>query len=489
MSELPHSRLSAEQDGIRDSGSEFLTRVAALLRVGRTYSAGNQLFTQQLDMLAESARPILRRSGRMMFVAYGGEIFLDEIRIAMTSQGFRLAKTLIEEFRQRGIAGFEVSGEPTVGEWRRFFELFLDAGVASGDGLVAAARERGIEGIQPLLRVLEDPSDSDDCDFGLGRGARAADGEPEKQADSGKAAGASLGAVGGRVSASTAAVLGAAPKLYASTLTGLQSLLTSTTAQRGLELRHARRVVQPIVEAVTSPDPIVLGLAGMIKRDEFTYARNVNACMIATAIGLRLGFDRAALANLSVAALLHGIGRSVTSEPDEIGPAGVVLLARRAAMGETTIRVMRVALEAGSGRATPGRSSVSSQVVCIAAAYSRMVSARAEVGRSTTPCQALGMVVGPLTGGFDPALKLALVETLGFYPPGQLVELDDGTVAMVVAPNRDDLARPVLQPLTGPGRRAIVEGVDWPGGLLPGARAIARALTSSDLSTEDHRAA
>lgn len=480
MSDVPAPRFSAEQNDARDSGAELLTRVAAMLRVGRTYSSENQLFGQQLAMLIESARPTLRRNGSMMFVAHGGEVFLDGIRIAMTSQGFRMAKTLIAEFHDRGIAGFEVTGEPDAEEWRRFFGLLLDPRIPPGAAIVHAARERGIGRIQPALHVLEDPSDGDDCDYGLGRSANAAadESDPAEAVDT---ATVSVGAVGGRVATTTAAALGAAPKLYAASLKGLQSLLTSTTAQRGLELRHARRVVQPIVEAVTSPDPIVLGLAGMIKRDEFTYARNVNACMIATAIGQRFGFDRSSLSNLSVAALLHGIGRAVTADPQAVGPAGVVLLARRATMNETTVRVMRVALEAGSGHAAPGRSSMLSQIVAIAATYARLVSARAHVAQATTPTQVLGMIVGPLTGGFNPALKLALVESLGFYPPGQFVEFDDGTIAMVIAPSREHLDRPVVHPLTGPGRGPLTQPVEWPGGVVPEGRTIARALRPSDM--------
>ena len=67
---------------------------------------------------------------------------------------------------------------------------------------------------------------------------------------------------------------------------------------------------------------------------------------------------------------------------------------------------------------------------------------RSERGRGVTPYEALGMVLGPLAGRFDPALPWALVRSVGFYPPGQLVELSDGRTALVLAPNPDDPARP-----------------------------------------------
>jgi hypothetical protein len=52
------------------------------------------------------------------------------------------------------------------------------------------------------------------------------------------------------------------------------------------------------------------------------------------------------------------------------------------------------------------------------------------------------MMLGPLAGRFDPVVLWALVHSLGLYPPGQLVELSDHRTAVVLAPNRQDLARP-----------------------------------------------
>jgi hypothetical protein len=158
-----------------------------------------------------------------------------------------------------------------------------------------------------------------------------------------------------------------------------------------------------------------------------------------------------------------------------------VLLARRLGMRESTVHLLRVALEAGAGSAPPGKSSALSQIVGVAAMYSRLASSRAEVGKSTTPAQALGMIIGPLTGGIDPALKVALVDAIGYHPPGQLVSLDDGMLGLVVACNRDELARPVVQPFRGPKGRPLQPGVDWEGGILPAERSISRDLLPTDL--------
>ena len=74
---------------------------------------------------------------------------------------------------------------------------------------------------------------------------------------------------------------------------------------------------------------------------------------------------------------------------------------------------------------------------------------------TVTPYQALGMMLGPLRPSFDAALLWALVESVGFYPPGQMVELDTGFIALVLATNKDDIARPHVRVVAGADREQL----------------------------------
>ena len=69
----------------------------------------------------------------------------------------------------------------------------------------------------------------------------------------------------------------------------------------------------------------------------------------------------------------------------------------------------------------------------------------------------LRFVEEPLRSRFEPALLWALAQSVGFYPPGQLVELDDGRIAVVLAPNPADLERPSVRVVA----RATPSGVGW----------------------------
>jgi hypothetical protein len=145
---------------------------------------------------------------------------------------------------------------------------------------------------------------------------------------------------------------------------------------------------------------------------------------------------------------------------------------------------MQVALESNVAEDDLAPRCVMAQIVAIATTYARLVSARSEAGTSVTPAQALGAVLGPLAHRFSPALRAAIVESLGYHPPGQCVELDTGEIAIVVAPGREDLARPIVRVVAGAGGRPLLpgefKGDRWEGGPLPVERSIVRDLTAEE---------
>jgi hypothetical protein len=83
----------------------------------------------------------------------------------------------------------------------------------------------------------------------------------------------------------------------------------------------------------------------------------------------------------------------------------------------------------------------------------------------------------------------ALVQTVGFYPPGQLVELDDGVIAVVLAPNGQDLARPHVRPLIAADGRRYAAGEAEDLKPIPGDRSVRRALPGVEYPGEETRAA
>jgi HD-GYP domain-containing protein (c-di-GMP phosphodiesterase class II) len=468
--------LKSADDRIKEVALSFLPRLSAVIRVSRNYDSENQVFVQQLDGLLQCVAPLLEESGEAVFVALYDDLYLNGVRVPVRTGNVRFHKHVLGELMKRRIAGFRFADGAETRELSVLFRLLREPEVYNGPELLSACLANGADKVTPVIHASTDAPD-DGFEYPLwdegGNDAPAASsgwggsgpGEGYGLGSGGPASGPGDGS-GGDASMPYAAPRGAARKGFSTAVQGARSLLTTTSLQNGMELRHAKRVVQPLVDGAYSEAPVVVGLGTLSHHDEYTYAHAVNVTLVAVSMGHFLELDRRALADLGVAALLHDVGKHAVNEQvkhpiDHFDSQdweavrrhpleGAKLIARSTTLNSTTLRCMHVALE---HHLTPGdhgypemgerwRPSILSRLVAVADCFVSLQTHRSERGALVTPYVALGMMLGPLKNRFDPAMLWALVQTLGFYPPGQLVELDDGAIAVVLAPNGNDLARP-----------------------------------------------
>jgi HD-GYP domain-containing protein (c-di-GMP phosphodiesterase class II) len=306
---------------------------------------------------------------------------------------------------------------------------------------------------------------------------------------------------------------GAVRKSYRAAVVGTRSLLAATALHDTMELKHAKRVVQPLVDGAFESEPVVVGLTTLGHHDEYTYAHAVNTCVVAVTMAHFLGLDRRALADIGVAALFHDVGKSAVSHlihrpfeefTDEERAAaerhpveGAKLLARSTSLNSTTLRCMRVALEhhmhpGGSGYPPQPRgwnTSLLSRVVAVADCYVSLQTYRSRHGANVTPYQALGMMLGPMRLSFDPVMLWALVQSVGLYPPGQMVELTNGMIALVMGPNPKDVERPNVRVVARADARRLAPEEAVEHKPLPPELSIKRALRSEEYPDESEEAA
>jgi HD-GYP domain-containing protein (c-di-GMP phosphodiesterase class II) len=486
------------EDRLREAGQLIILRLLAMIRVGKAYRVGNQAFRAQLDLFIGAIQPITAEFKEMVLVALETDFYLNGVRIPISRNSIRHHQAALKEFQQRKIAGVRAEPEVTREELETFFNLFLQPDVYISTALLEAVVAAGCVRFQPVIYASTDAHQAD--------AMRVPGYSPDRVdlwSQAGKLGGESFS--GGASAVAEAALhdtpghspRGTAPKNYNIALAGARSLLTTTVLQEGFEMRHIKRVVQPLVDGAFAGEPIVLGLSTLGHHDEFTYMHAVNVCMIAVTMGRMLELDRRTLADLGVAALLHDVGKNSVAEKihhsieewtdeervlAESHPVeGAKLLARSTTLNETTLRCLRVALEHHVGEGGyPALSRIQpnllSRIVRCADCYATLLAHRSGRGQNVTPYEALGMLLGPLAPRFEPVLLWALVRSVGFYPPGQMVSLDDGAIALVLSPNPEDLARPNVRVIVDslghwldPDRR--VEFCP-----LPAERAIMRAL-------------
>jgi HD-GYP domain-containing protein (c-di-GMP phosphodiesterase class II) len=476
MSEDPRPASRPRDERLREHGLSIIMRFLALVRIGRSYQVENQVFHQQLDTFVESLGPVFAEAPEAVLVSLDSDLYLNGVRLPVKTANLRFHQALMEEFSRRGIAGVRVVDGVTESQLEGFFRYFLRPDMFHGTTLLEACVTAGLGPILPVVHAsteagdLSDPFVPDDLAIQPGEDRPGGPGAP--------GTGSGAGGRGPAAACGTVSMRPASPKSYSLAMIGARSLLTTTALQDGRELHHAKRVVQPLIDGAFADEPIVVGLSSLSHHDEYTYAHSVNVCIVAVTMGHFLGLDRRALADLGVAALLHDVGKAtvydqirhpleeMNEEERRLAEShpleGAKLIARSTALNASTLRCMRVALEHHATPATQGpapsrepagvagypalpagwRTSRLSAIVSVADCYVSLQMHRSEQGKSITPYQALGMTLGPIAGRFDPVMLWALVHSVGFYPPGQLVELSDGRTAVVLAPNKQDLARP-----------------------------------------------
>ena len=493
-------------------GLMVLIRLSAVIRVGRSYRTDNQVFVHQVESLMESFAPLLEEKGEVVLVAIDGDLYMNGTRIPVKGWKLRFHQHVLDELLRRQIAGIRIAKGVTVEDMKSFFTLFMMPDTYVGTDLHAECVAQGLERVLPAVYASthaaglgwapapDDPlSPEEDLAPMEEPSSWLGEAELSPQEEAASARGGSREMV--------------ARKTYSSAVAGARSVLTTTSLQGGMELRHAKRVVQPLVDGAFADEPVVVGLSSLTHHDQYTYAHAVNVTLVAVTMGHFLELDRRALADLGVASLLHDVGKSALRDriqnpfekftPEEELLAerhpieGVKIMALSTTLNPTTLRCMRVSLEHHAGPENSGypslgagwRTSMLSRIVSTADCFVSLQMHRSMRGAHVTPFEALGMMLGPLKSRFHPAMLWALVQTLGFYPPGQLVELDDGTLAAVLAPNPEDLARPHVRPvISADGRRYE------PGELpdlkpLPPDRSVKRALRGAEYPDESPEAA
>jgi HD-GYP domain-containing protein (c-di-GMP phosphodiesterase class II) len=449
-------------------GPQLLVRLNALLRTARTHDVTNQAFQRQLKDFIEVVRRAMDedQEDEVALVVVADYFYLNGVRIRAQTSLLGIYHALMAEFERRSLGGLRFLHGLHEAEFERFFQLFAAADeTALAERLADAVREANIHNIVPVLSA----------DLDAEALVQELDQKPENER-------------------------GRAKRVFWRAVLGTRRIVLRAHQTGRPDMRQAKRLVQPVVDSIMRHEYSVVGLTALRDHDEYTYAHCVNVSVLSIGMGQALRLPRQVLADLGVAALLHDIGKiavpgEVLRKPAKLSAEewqmvrrhpleGVKMICRMPGLSALTLDSMRVCLEHHMNFDRSGYPEVEhewgqatlSRIVAVADCFDAITGHRAYHKRPRTPFEALQYMLGPSRVNFDPAALWAMVQTVGLYPAGSVLQTDCGHIVLALSPNPADVRRPTCRVLVYPdGRSAPLEDAEqWTP--MPQERSVMRVL-------------
>src|SRR3954462_13861316 len=251
-------------------------------------------------------------------------------------------------------------------------------------------------------------------------------------------------------------------KLYSSAVSVAQVAWESAETEGAPDLPNALQAIEGLADAVTQNRTALVALTAMRNYDNYTFTHMVNVSILTMGQARALGIEGRLLREFGLSALMHDIGKvrtpqEILNKPDKLTDNEFEIMRRHTLEGaeilrrtpEMPILAPVVAFEHhlrndGTGYPFGVKRPILNlgTMLCgIADVYDAMRSQRAY--QQAFPTDRILAVLKRNDGTqFDQNLVRRFVQLLGIYPPGNLVRLTSGEIAVVTQVHAPDPHRP-----------------------------------------------
>lgn len=299
-------------------------------------------------------------------------------------------------------------------------------------------------------------------------------------------------------------------RFYQSVIDLLQNVTVSVCRGGRIDFAPVQAQAEQVLKQLQDREQPLLGLARQDQYDAFTFGHSVRVAILSMNFAKTLTDDHGLLIRIGTAALLHDVGKSLI--PFELLHSARTLNAeerlqmnRHAELGAECLLdhndsdPLSVAAAFGHHRCPDGTGyprtmhahhiSMVSRIVKICDVFEALTAAR-PYKQPMSPIRAYRVMLA-MGNKLDQSLLRKFIEGNGIYPNGQLVQLNDGTVAVVHAQGKDP-----LRPIVAIADTVVPDLVEEEQQLLDlsdieccGARAILAELTPTEAQEITRRAA
>lgn len=251
-------------------------------------------------------------------------------------------------------------------------------------------------------------------------------------------------------------------KRYAQTVCAARKLMSHLRASPFQAMEEAGDLVTHMVDELTEDSETTVQLVNLKNQDEGAYYHAINVVALALVVGQKLDLDKVQLRLLGLGALFHDLGhlkvpsqillkKEALTQPErqfymQHPRYGAEVARQMRTLPAPVVEIIARHHEHLDGSGYPdgltGRDiGILTRVVTVANRYDNLCNGfGAEHGLS--PHQAVSQMYSKERDQYDPKVLTTFITNLGVYPPGTVVKLKDGRIAVVVSINSEDLLKP-----------------------------------------------
>ncbi|RVT41801.1 HD-GYP domain-containing protein [Sphingobium algorifonticola] len=240
----------------------------------------------------------------------------------------------------------------------------------------------------------------------------------------------------------------------------MKSVLDGARLGHAIRSADVLRVVDDISSALTRDAAMFLGITRLKTKDEYTYLHSVAVCALMVNLARELGLDDKAVREAGIAGLLHDVGKmavpeAILNKPGSLTAEefsqmrdhttrGHAMLMKGVAIPNAALDVCLNHHEKMDGTGYPlgltgDRLSLHARMGAICDVYDAMTSQRCYKA-AYSPIDTI-VTMRAAVGHFDPDLLFHFLRSIRLFPPGMLVRLQSGQLA-VTLPVTGRRARP-----------------------------------------------
>lgn len=251
-------------------------------------------------------------------------------------------------------------------------------------------------------------------------------------------------------------------KIYKSTRILVADVMEKVARGGGIDSKLAKEAVAECVNRVMRSPDAMLWISQLKNKDEYTAQHSMNVCVLAIVLGRQINLSEKDLNIIGLCGMLHDMGKmliplNILNKPGKLELEEMEIVQTHTTLGSELLKssdsmhpsAIQVALNHherldGKGycrHLSEPAISYFTRMVAIADVYDAMTSDRVyQKGR--TSLDATSTLFSVAGAQLDPTLVVKFVESIGVYPPGSLVELTNGIVAIVIEVNEKTKLRP-----------------------------------------------